>query len=259
MAKTSPASARLIVLCAIGAAHCVVHAQAAASAELRFDVATVRLNQADGCRGRWGFTASHGTFTAENAPLLRIISRAFGVTDDRVSGPSWIESQCYDIKAKTSADVPERDLMLMAQALLKERLHLAAHLEPEERPIFALVIDKGGAKLRPYGAKVSGPSSAAPSSVDDGGVLFMVRHMPDLCERLGTITGRPVVDKTGLNGDYMIALTYRLIGSTNSDTSDAATDIFSAVRDQLGLRLESQRGIVDVLKIEGVEKIPTAN
>src|ERR1035438_4588025 len=184
MARTSPASARLIFLCAIGAAHCVVHAQAAASAELRFDVATVRLNQADGCRGRWGFTASHGTFTAENAPLLRIISRAFGVTDDRVSGPSWIESQCYDIKAKTSADVPERDLMLMAQALLKERLHLAAHLEPEERsgaassnfhpgalhlaahlepeerPIFALVIDKGRAKLRPYGAKVSGPSSA---------------------------------------------------------------------------------------------------
>ena len=87
----------------------------------------------------------------------------------------------------------------------------------------------------------------------------MVRHMQDLCERLGTVTGRPVVDKTGLKGDYMIALTYRLISSTNSDSSDAATDIFSAVRDQLGLRLESQRGKVKVLKIEGVDKIPTAN
>jgi uncharacterized protein (TIGR03435 family) len=147
----------------------------------------------------------------------------------------------------------------MAQALLKERLHLAAHLEPEERPIFALVIDKGGAKLRPYGNKVSGPPPVVPSSVDDGGILFMVRHLPDLCERLGTVTGRPVVNKTGLNGDYMIALTYRLIDSKNSDPSDAATDIFSAVRDQLGFRLESQRGSVDVLKIEGVDKIPTAN
>jgi uncharacterized protein (TIGR03435 family) len=246
MARSSRALARLMFLCVIGAMHCLVHAQAA-PAGLRFDVATVRLNQADGCRGRCGFTASHGTFTAENAPLLRIISRAFG------------ESQCYDIKAKTSDGVPERDLMLMAQALLKERFHLVGRLEPENRSIFALVIDKGGAKLRPYGEKVSGPQSAVPSSVDDGGILFMVRHMPDLCERLGIVTGRPVVDKTGLRGDYMIALTYRLISSTNSDSSDAATDIFSAVRDQLGLRLESQRGKVKVLKIEGVDKIPTAN
>jgi uncharacterized protein (TIGR03435 family) len=67
--------------------------------------------------------------------------------------------------------------MLMAQALLKERLHLAAHLEPEEWPIYALVIDKGGARLRPYGAKVSGPPSPVPSSVDDGGILFMMRHL----------------------------------------------------------------------------------
>ena len=57
----------------------------------------------------------------------------------------------------------------------------------------------------------------------------------------------------------MIALKYRLISSTNNDSSDAATDIFSAVREQLGLRLESQRGVVDILKIEGVEKVPTAN
>lgn len=258
MARASQAPARLIFLCAIGAARCVVHAQAA-PAELRFDVATVRANQANGCRGRWGFTASHGTFTAENAPLLRIISRAYGVTDDRVVGPSWIESQCYDIKAKTLPDVPERDLMLMAQALLKERFHLVARREREKRSIFALVIDKGGVKLRPYGEKVSGLASVVPSAVDDGGILFVVRHIPDLCERLGIVTGRPVVNKTGLNGDYMIALTYRLISSTNSDSSDAATDIFLAVREQLGLRLESQRGSVDVLKIEGVDKVPTAD
>ena len=87
----------------------------------------------------------------------------------------------------------------------------------------------------------------------------MARHLADLCERIGKVTGRPVIDKTGLDGDYMIVLTYLPFGSTNSDPSDPASDIFSAVRDQLGLRLQSQRGVLDVLKIESVDKVPTEN
>ena len=68
-----------------------------------------------------------------------------------------------------------------------------------------------------------------------------------------------LIDKTGLDGDYTIVLTYLPFGSTNSDPSDPANDIFSAVRDQLGLRLQSQRGVVDVLKIESLDKVPTEN
>jgi uncharacterized protein (TIGR03435 family) len=243
---------RLFVIFATAATHCVVHAQTPSLSALRFEVASVRPNQAAGCRGRWDFTASHGTVTAENAPLLRIVSRAFNLTDDRVSGPSWIESQCYDIKAKASGGVPDRDLMPMLQALLKERFHLVAHRESEERSIFALVIDKGGVKLRPYGDNVNVPAYA-------GATLFAARHLPDLCERLGRDTGRPVVDKTGLDGDYQIELSYVPFGSTSADPSDPASDIFSAVRDQLGLRLEPQRGAVNVLKIDSVDKTPTKN
>jgi uncharacterized protein (TIGR03435 family) len=201
-----------------------------------------------------GLNASHGTVTAENAPLLRIISRAYNLTDDRVSGPAWIESQCYDIRAKASTNLADHDLMPMLQALLHERFHLVAHLESAERPIFALVVDKGGSKMRPYGDKIS-----VPSSIDDGNILFMARHLPDLRERLGKVTGRPVIDKTGLDGDYLIVLTYLPLGSTNNDSSDPASGIFSAVRDQLGLKLESQRGLVDVLKIDSVDKVPTEN
>jgi uncharacterized protein (TIGR03435 family) len=87
----------------------------------------------------------------------------------------------------------------------------------------------------------------------------MVRHLPDLCERLGKVTGRPVIDKTGLTGDYLIELTYSPFGSSTIDPLDPAADIVAAVRTQLGLTLESRRAVVDVLKIDSVDKVPTRN
>ena len=239
------------VLFAIGTAYSILHAQ---TPEVRFDVASVKPNYTDGCRGRWDFAASHGTVSAQNAPLLRIISRAYNLTDDRISGPAWLDSQCYDITAKATGDLPEHALMPMLQALLKERFHLAAHRESDERPVLGLLVDKRGAKLPHYGAKIS-----MPSSLNDGKILFMARHLPDLCERLGKVAGRPVIDKTGLNGDYLIVLTYVPFASTNGDPADSGSDIFSAVRDQLGLRLESQRGVVEILKIDSVDRVPTEN
>jgi uncharacterized protein (TIGR03435 family) len=240
------------VLFAIGAAQCGLHAQAVAPPELRFDAASVRPNHTAGCQGRWDFSTSHRTVTAQNAPLLRIVSRAYNLTDDRVSGPAWLDSECYDLTAKAANDATNHELMAMLRELLRDRFHLVAHRELGERPVLALMVDKGGSKLHPYGDKVSMPPS-------NGRILFMARHLPDLCERIGKVTGRPVIDKTGLDGDYMIVLTYLPFGSLNSDPSDAASDILSAVRDQLGLRLQSQRGAVDVLKIESVDKVPTEN
>lgn len=219
-----------------------------ASSQARFEAASVRPSRA-ACQGRWDFSAAHGTVTAENAPLLRIISRAYNLTDDRISGPAWLDSECYDIHAKASTNTPDRDLMQMLQSLLTERFHLIARHAPEERPVFALVIDKAGLKMKNYGDKT------AQSPSREGRILFMARHMPDLCERLGKVTGRPVIDKTGLTGDYQIELTYPPLGANDADLAT----IFSAVRDQLGLRLESQRGVVDTLKIVSVDKIPTGN
>lgn len=82
--------------------------------------------------------------------------------------------------------------------------------------------------------------------------------MPDLCERIGKVTGRPVIDKTGLTGRYIIILSYATLGSTNPDASDSAPDI-AAVRDQLGLRLEPQRTPLEMLKVESIDRIPTTN
>jgi len=235
-----------------GAVHSILHAQTGAPPVLHFDVASVRQNHAAACRGRWDFSTAHGTVTAENAPLLRIISRAHNLTDDRVSGPAWLDSQCYDIRAKSPSKTSPSDLMAMLRELLKERFHLVAHRESDEKPVFVLAVDKDGSKIRPYGEKVDVPSS-------DGGTLFMARHLPDLCERIGKVAGRPVIDKTGLDGDYMIVLTYFPLGATSSDPANPMSDIFEAVHEQLGLRLHPQRGPVDVLKIDSIEKVPTEN
>ena len=156
------------VLCVIGAAQCALQAQTAAPPEPRFEVASVKFNRSAACRGRWNLSASHGALTAENAPLLRIISRAYNLTDDRVSGPAWLESECYDIRAKAAANTPDSDVMRMLQALLRERFHLVAQRESDVRQVLTLTIDKGGSKLRPYGSNVSPP---------EGKILFMVRRL----------------------------------------------------------------------------------
>jgi uncharacterized protein (TIGR03435 family) len=247
---------------ASGLAILCLQAQPSPPTGLHFEVASVRRNQLKACSGRWGLTTSHGKVTAENAPLLRITSRAFGLTDDLVSGPGWLNSECYDINAKaSSSSVPDRDLMSMLQDLLKERFHLLSHYEPANRPAFDLVVDEGGVKMHPDGDN----NVPVQWSRNDGRTVFAAKFLRDLCERLGTVTGRPVVDKTGLAGRYFIVLAYLPPGSTDSITGDAGTasdpsgDIFSAVREQLGLRILPRREPVGILKIDNIEKIPTGN
>ena len=222
--------------------------------EPHFEVASVRINRKMACMGRWDFRTSHGALTAENAPLLRILSRAYNLTDDRVSGPAWLDQACYDIRAKASPNASESEVMAMLRILLKERFHLAAQIESAERPALVLVIDKEGSKLLPYGD----PKAVSPN-VEEGKTLFMVRHMPDLCERLGKITGKPVIDRTGLTGDYMISFSYTPYVAPDGASSEDSADIYQVIRTQLGLRLEPQRVPVEILKVSSVDKIPAGN
>ena len=229
-------------------------AQTPKKPDLRFDVASVRLNKRFACAGPWDFSAAHDTVRAVNAPLLRIVSRAYRLTDDRIKGPSWLDSQCYDITAKAGpGGGPAPDLMSMLQTLLRERFHLAGSLVSDRRPVFALVVDQDGLKLPRDGEKIARPQPDV-----DGKVLFMAKTLRDLCERLGKVAGRPVIDQTGLQGKFVIVLSYPPDSNTG-DPDGSRADIFSAVREQLGLRLEAREGIVEVLKIDSIDKIPSAN
>jgi uncharacterized protein (TIGR03435 family) len=185
--------------------------------------------------------------------MLRIVSRAFGLTDDRVAGPSWMDSHCYDIHAKAPAGSSDRDLMPMLQTLLRERFHMEVQRESIERPVFLLVADAGGAKIPPFGAKIDPPAGT------EGKTFFAARRLPDLCERLGKVAGRPVIDKTGLTGDYQIELFYLPFSAGDGDLSDSPFDIFAAVRNQLGLRLNPQHAPVETLSVVNADKVPVRN
>jgi len=224
-----------------------------AQSPLRFDVASVRLHHTAECQGRWNFTAGRGTVTAQNAPILRIVSRAFELTDDRVSGPAWMDSSCYDIRAKAPAGTPDRDLMPMLQTLLRERIHLVAQRESAERPVFTLIPGDDGPKIPPFGTRFDSPAGT------EGKTFFAARHLADLCERLGKVAGRPVIDKTGLTGDYQIELYYLPFNSADGDASDSPFDIFAAVQNQLGLRLVPQRAAVEIVKVVSANRTPVVN
>jgi uncharacterized protein (TIGR03435 family) len=194
----------------------------------------------------------------ENVSLRKIISRAYSLAEDRVSGPAWIESECYDIVAKAPADAPDEALMPMLQVLLRDRFDLVTHQETAEMPIFALVVDRNGPKVHEYHP---GDSPSVPSSIKPGKVFFMVGGpMSALTERLSLIVGRTVVDKTGLQGEYRIPLSYAPLSAASAvDMADTGSDIFSAVREQLGLRLDAQKGNVEILKIDRANKVPVEN
>jgi uncharacterized protein (TIGR03435 family) len=228
------------------------------SSDVQFEVATARPNTIDRCRGAWDFTQSHGKLTIKNVSLRKVISRAYFLPEDQVSGSAWLESECYDIVGQSGSETSDKVLMLMLQALLKERFHLVVHHESEERAIFALLVDKNGPKVHEYrpGDKVSVPSSIAP-----GNVFFMISGpMSTLAERLALVVGRPVVDKTSLPGEYKISLSYApLTAASSADTSVSAGDVFAAVREQLGLKLQSQRGPIEILRVDHAERIPMEN
>ena len=190
-----------------------------------FEVASVKARLSDDQGSRWN--PEHGNFTAENTPLKQLIRLAYQVPASSVSGPGWLDSLRYDINAKGHGDAPESQVMLMLQALLADRFHLQLHRETKETAVYFLVVANGGMKMQ---------SADAPNPSD--------------------LAGRPVVDRTGIPGSFRLRLWYTRYTSTSESEGP---DIFAAVREQLGLRLEPGRGPVETLIVDRADKVPTEN
>lgn len=92
----------------------------------------------------------NGTFTAELASLRLLISLAYGLIEQRIEGPAWLDTEKYNITAKAPAGVPDNQMQTLLQALLRDRFHLKTHFEMKELPTYDLIVGKGGAKLQPF-------------------------------------------------------------------------------------------------------------
>jgi bla regulator protein BlaR1 len=242
----------------------------------RFEVASVKPNKSGDPNVMLMFKPNG--FSATNAPLHEVIRLAYQVPDFQMSGgPPWINSERYDIEAKVDSSAAEQLRQLdqdqhrqMLQSLLQDRFKLKVHWETKELPVYALAVAKNGPKL--HEAK---PDDTYPNGIkDEGGVgrAGLMRMGPGRIKAQGLPMntfvrllsqqlGRTVLDKTGLAGNYDVELQWTqdnipasMMGPDGNPTPEiSGPSVFTAIQEQLGLKLESQKGPVEVLVIDHVE------
>jgi uncharacterized protein (TIGR03435 family) len=257
---------RRIVL-AIGVA---VLATAQEPARASFDVASIRSS------GKIKDAPTMGATTAginySNVTLRACIATAYEIQEYRVSGPAWLESERYDITAKTEAPASTAQLHEMLQSLLADRFKVTLHRDKKDLPVFALVVGKTGFKVP--AAEGDGPHSFGAGGVGakidfKAGVMNLQRtSMEDFAGYLSKFTGlgRPVVDRTELKGVYNIDLQVveNPAGMSPAEMKTSLRDwtdgtgILTSVQ-ALGLKLDPQHAPVEVLVVDHAEKVPTGN
>lgn len=218
-----------------------------------FDVASVRPHQQSNPLGTM-MQEQPGSIHYRKINVLAVIRRAYNVESQQVVGPAWLSSETYDIEAKLPPDTPGARLQLMLQNLLAERFHLTVHHDKKELPAYNLVQAKGGSKMH---RSESGRLGYGPSRDSSGHHLRGKITLPILANNLSGILGRPVSDQTGLDGLYDIDLNF----TDDAPTQDSATypGIVTALQEQLGLKLESNKAVFDMIGVDQAEKIPTEN
>lgn len=266
-------------------------AQSSATTAYVYEVASIKPNKSVDNRIRVMIAADG--LSAMGTTLQALIGLAYDVRDHQLSGvPGWARSDKYDIEAKMDGAVADEVRKLtpdqskaatqqMLQALLADRFKLAVHRETTEQPVYALVIAKNGPKIHeakpddtyPNGFK--GPDGKVGHGMMMGGNGSLTGQgvpITNLVKLLSRLLGRNVIDKTGLAGNYDFTLKFAPdqgpagFGGPggNPAPSDAAPpdssgpSIFTAVEEQLGLKLEPQKGPVEMIVIDHVEK-PSEN
>ncbi len=232
-----------------------------------FEVASIKPSQPpSGDRQFTGFqTPGGGRLNTFNTSLRMLITFAYNVKDFQLSGgPGWANSETYDLTAKAEDNAAPGQLRLMLQALLKDRFKLVLRHETKDAPIYELVVAKGGSKIQEDTAS----AGLVMMMTGRGKVTAQKAPITAFLPLLGTLTGRPVVDKTGLPSTYAFKLDWapdpaeggpRAPGGPDVALPDpSGPSLFTALQEQLGLRLQSAKGPVENLVIEGAER-PSEN
>lgn len=245
---------------------------AAQSPEPSFDVVSIKRN-VSGDQDLAFNRLNGSTFNTTNAPMSGVMMRAYRVKNI-VGAPEWVETERYDIVAKATGRSTADQVNEMLRTMLKERMKLAAHIEPREASVYALEVarpDHPGLKKvtldcdavqaeREAALKGGRPpamsSNGAPlcdytwsGSINSGGLT-----MQAFAGMLDFVAGRIVVDRTGLTGRYEFNLRFSPPGGRSGGGPDDPPDFFTAVQEQLGLKLRATKAPIDTLVIDHVER-----
>jgi len=241
-----------------------------------FDVATVKPNRDDSARPRIG-NEGGGRWQMIKLPIRSLLLSAYPADTSEIVGmPGWVESDTYDVVGKAAADTTYEQQEAMLRTLLAERFKFKGRLESLERPIYSLVLARRDGRLGPQMRKYDGDcdnlgaaqsrgqtlemplpaNGAPPCGMSFGGnrILAGGLSLQILAKNITQAAGRVVFDKTGLPGRYEFTLTYNQNPSAASDPGGDTVTIFTALQEQLGLKLEPDRGPVRVLIVDHIER-----
>ena len=216
---------------------------------LRFEVASVKPHPESGDT-RVGIEENEGFVRIVNLPLRNIIAIAYDVMPDTVTGPGWLAGRRFDIVARPPDGYTRAQMPTLLRSLLADRFMLVARRETREGAGYALRVAPAGHRLR----ESAGPRTfltGRPGLISGNG-----RPMSDLVPLLSRTVSAPVVDETALKGAYDLKLEWTPQLSSGA-ASEPEVSIFTALREQLGLRLDSIRTTVNVVVVTSVEETPT--
>jgi uncharacterized protein (TIGR03435 family) len=269
----------------------------AQTAPTAFEVASIKqaAPQTDG-RIMVRMGGDPGRVDYANVSLKNVMARAYKVKQYQINGPSWLDSERYDITAKVPDGVKEEQVPAMLQDLLTERFKMTVHKESKEQAVYALVVGKGGPKLKvndPNDEKSStlvGPNGTKATSgrggmmmVNNNGRMQMQTNgvgMPSFTDMLSNMLDKPVIDMTELKDKYDIALEMSMedmagmkrmvgggrgpmVGGPGADHGPApdgepTASIFTSIQ-ALGLKLEPRKAPVEFIVVDKADRVPTAN
>ena len=224
-----------------------------------------------------------GRFVLSGMTIAPAIRTAYPAdVSDIVGAPAWMDSETYDLTAQAGREVPKDQMEAMLRAMLADKFKLLVHYEIQERPVYALVLARADGRLGPdikksdldcdaiQAARRGGSKEAFPATSNGAPacgmsmrgeqgmtVLLGARPLSTLASSLGSPTGRVVIDKTGLKGNYDVTLRYVERPSPDAPPG-TPPEIFTAVQEQLGLKLETDRAPLKILVIDRIER-PTEN
>ncbi len=229
----------------------------AADASPGFEVATIRPSDPNDPRASlgWSFESEGHRIECKQTTLLNLIAVTYGLQPRQiVGGPTWLDKDRYDISGVP--DVPgvpsAPQVREMYKKLLAERFHLVLHRETREMPIYVVTIAKGEPLLKPA-------NSGAPVNTSNSGdstqrtLRFTNMSMKEFANNMDIYEDRPVVDQTGLSGryDFTLKWTYEL---SAEGQPGAPPSLFTAMREQLGLKMDAVKGPAEVIFIDHLEK-----
>jgi uncharacterized protein (TIGR03435 family) len=219
-----------------------------------FEVAAIKPSTTEPGHSSWH--TRNGRLTMDNLTLKEMVMAAHGVKEYQVSGgPNWLTADRYHLEAKAEEKATDEQLMSMLQTLLAERFQLAFHREQKEMTAYVLVVAKSGLKIHP----VDGEGSSTNSR--NGKLTAKHTSMGKLAEILSRQMGRPVVDETHVAGGFDFTLEWSNDRQQRAAAESGANEgpsIFTALPEQLGLKLETRKVPVEILVVDRAER-PSEN